>query len=220
MNLGVIFDLDGVIMDNNAYHEKSWQIFCDSNGIHLSDKDMQQFINGRRASDALDFIFNGNCTNAEKRKHQKLINKIYRDIYRKEIQPVDGLYPFLEELKESDIPVVLATSAPRGNVDFAFRHILIRDYFKTVLSAEDIYRGKPDPEIYCKAIQETGLSSCDCVVFEDSMSGVASALEAGAHVIGVATTLRKEDFSGTMEVINSFEEINVKKILSLIIGKK
>lgn len=215
-NIGVIFDMDGVVMDNNVYHAHAWKTFCEKHGIFLSDQELHHHIFGRVARDTIDYIFKRQHTKDEVDAYVDEKEMIYREMYKDRIEPVEGLLDFLHELRLRDVPVVLATSAPPGNVEFAFRFLPIRHFFSCILDASHVVRGKPDPEIYIKAIRELGLSPDRVIVFEDSLSGVQSALGAGAQVIGVATTHPPEEFTGTSKVIRNFKDIDVNLLFSIL----
>ena len=208
--------MDGVVMDNNIYHELAWKKFCEKHGVVLSDHELQHHIFGRVAKDTVDYIFKRDHTQDEVDAYVNEKEIIYRKMYEDRIELVEGLDEFLNELKHQNIPVALATSAPPGNVEFAFRYLPIKHFFSCILDASHVVRGKPDPEIYIKAIRELGLEADRAIVFEDSFSGVISALNAGAHVIAVATTHRPEEFSGTAKVIRNFKDIHVNQLFSII----
>jgi len=216
-NIGVIFDMDGVIMDNNKYHEKAWKQFCYNYEIELSDEELHSYVYGRIAKDTLDFIFKKDHSPDQINKYVEEKEITYRKEYVKKIKLLDGLSNFLEELKSNNVPMALATSAPHGNIEFAFKYLPIKDYFKFILCASDIIRGKPDPEIYIKAIMKLNLPSKQCIVFEDSLSGVKAAVDAKTQVIGVSTTHKAEEMNGVKLVINDFTQINYAKLLSILI---
>ena len=138
-------------------------------------------------------------------------------MYKKKISLVPGLQGFLDELKEKDVPVAIATSAPSDNVEFVFRYLPIQNYFKFVLDASHIKNGKPDPEIYVKSISRLGLKPEQCIVFEDSLSGIQAAIDSGAHVIAVSTTHKPEEFKNVDGIIKDFRNMTYKKLLSTII---
>jgi len=215
-DIGVIFDMDGVIMDNNAYHEKAWRAFCEIHNIHLSNKAFHNYIFGRISNDTINYIFKKNHTEKEINNYVDIKENIYREIYRDNIRLLAGLKDFLIELKKMGIPIALATSAPTENVEFAFKYLPIRNFFRCILDASDIKKGKPDPEIYTNAIDLLGIKPECCIVFEDSISGVQSALNAGAHVIGVATTHNPEELDGVSLVIKNFKSMSFTKMTSIL----
>ncbi|MBS0000406.1 MAG: HAD family phosphatase, partial [Cyclobacteriaceae bacterium] len=143
---------------------------------------------------------------------------IYRTLYRSRIKPLDGLFSFLDDLERNHVPMAMATSAPPGNIEFAFHYIPVAKYFKYQLNASDIKKGKPDPEIYIKSIQKLGLSPEECIVFEDSHSGIKAALAAGARVIGVSTTHKPSELNGVEKVIPDFIGIKYEDLLKILTG--
>lgn len=215
-NIGVIFDMDGVIMDNNKYHEKAWKLFCEHHRIELSDEELHSYVFGRIAKDTLDFIFKKNHSKEEIDTYVEEKEQTYRKDYVTNIKMLNGLDHFLEELKRFNVPMAVATSAPPENIEFVFKYLKIRDYFKFILCASDITKGKPDPEIYIKAIKELNLYPGDCVVFEDSLSGIKAALDAETQVIGVTTTHEAKEMKDVRLVIDDFTQIDYPKLLSII----
>jgi len=215
-NLGVIFDMDGVIMDNNTYHEAAWRDFCEKHGIRLTDEELHEHVFGRVAKDTLEFIFKKELKSEAIDRFVEEKEIIYRSIYRHQIRPLDGLIKLLDDLKINNIPMAMATSAPPGNVLFTFSYLPIESYFNHLLNASHISRGKPDPEIYIKAIQYLALPPENCVVFEDSISGVRAALGAGAKVIGVSTTHEAGELKGVIKVIPDFKEMTYMELLTLV----
>ena len=214
--LGVIFDMDGVIMDNSAFHETAWKSFCEKYGIHLTDEELHEFVFGRVAKDTLEFIFRKELTPAEVDHFVEEKEVIYRAIYQSRIKPLRGLPEFLEDLRRNHVPMALATSAPPGNVTFAFSYLPIEKYFQYQLNASHIKKGKPDPEIYLRSIEYIGLPPGNCIVFEDSLSGIKAALGAGAQVIGVATTHKASEMNGVARVIKDFGDITFRDLLSIL----
>ncbi len=215
-NIGVIFDMDGVIMDNNKYHEKAWKLFCEHHSIELSDEEFHSHVFGRIAKDTLDFIFKKNHSKEEIDTYVEEKELTYRKNYVSKIKMLTGLDYFLEELKRFNVPMGLASSAPPENIEFAFKYLRIRDYFKFILCASDIINGKPDPEIYIKAIKKLNLNPGECIVFEDSLSGIKAALDAEAQVIGVSTTHKAKEMKDVRLVIDDFTQIDYQKLLSII----
>ncbi len=211
---GVIFDMDGVITDNNSYHEKAWAEFCLAYGRRLTPEEVHNYIFGRLAGDTLEYIFKRKLTAGEIDKYVAEKEKIYREIYVEHIKPVNGLIKFIIELKSNNYKLAIATSAPPGNVEFTFEHIPIKDYFEIVLDASSIKNGKPNPEIYKKAISLLDLKPSECLIFEDSLPGIRAAMGSGSRVIGLSTTHAKEylEVEGPEKIIRDFTEVNIRDL--------
>ena len=110
--------------------------------------------------------------------------------------------------------MAVATSSSRRMLDFTMGLLDLKEFFKVIVTADDIKESKPDPEIYLKASKMLGDSPNDCVVFEDSFSGVESATGAGMKVILVMTSHKRDKFEKIDGAINDFSEISVKFLSS------
>ena len=216
LKFGVIFDMDGVIIDNNPYHKLAWQSFSESYGVKLSEEEIREHIFGRVSRDTLEYIFKRRLTEEEINRYVEEKEKIYRETYRDHIRPLRGLIPLLTDLQKNMVPVALATSAPPGNVEFTFNHLPLSSYFRFHLDASDINKGKPDPEIYLKAVKKLDIPADRCIVFEDSIAGVKAANRAGTRVIGITTTHSGEELEGAIDAVSDFSEMSYKKIRELI----
>ena len=209
---GVIFDMDGVITDNNPYHKKAWDKFSEQYGVRLTSDEVNNYIFGRVARDTVEYIFKKKLTQEEIDDYVEQKENIYKKIYEAHIKPVDGLIAFLEVLTLNKFKLAMATSAPRGNVNFTFRHIPIKHFFDVILDEDSIINGKPHPEIYIKAIKMLGLVPEQCLIFEDSLPGIAAAKGSGAFVIGVSTTHDEAELSGVHKVIRDFNQVNINDL--------
>lgn len=216
--VAVIFDMDGVIVDNNPFHKKAWQIFCTKYHLEINAGDLIQNVWGRTNEDILNFVFQRNLSHEETLKYAAEKEALYRDLYKTEIKPVSGLLQFLESLKINNIRLGVATSALQDNLDFVLEHIPIRHYFSAMIEGSQIKQGKPDPEVYLKATKELNVSVENCVAIEDSFSGIKSAISAGMKVVGITTTHRKEELKMTNLVIKDFTEILYQDIEKLFNG--
>ena len=216
IKFGVIFDMDGVVIDNNPYHKLAWQSFAENYGVKLSEEEIREHIFGRVARDTLEYIFNRSITDEEINTYVEEKEKIYRDAYRDHIRPLRGLLPLLTDLQKNMVPLAVATSAPPGNVEFVFNHLPLSTYFQFHLDASDIIKGKPDPEIYEKAVKKLGIPADRCLVFEDSIAGVKAAARAGTRVIGITTTHSADELEGVMDAVSDFSTMSYEKIHSLI----
>ncbi len=200
----VIFDLDGTLLDNNAYHRKSWIEYLKSRGRDISEKEFNKNINGRTNKDVVEYIYGKNISDEEITNHTLEKEALYRKIYKPFIKPVNGLINFLEILKNKNIPMAIATSGIQPNIDFMFENIPIKEYLKTVVNSSHITKGKPDAEIYLKTASLLGVSPNNCLVFEDAVVGIESAKAAGMKVIAVATTQPKEELSGADMIVDDY----------------
>lgn len=202
---GVIFDLDGTLLDNNPYHLKSWIEYLKNIGRSISEEEYNKNINGRTNKDVIEYIYGRKMSDEDILKYSLEKEACYRKIYEPFIKPVEGLIEFLEILKNKNIPMAIATSGIQPNIDFMFQHVPIKKYFETVVNSSHIIKGKPDPEIYLKAASLLNISPRNCLVFEDAVVGINSAKAAGMKVIAVATTQSKEELSIADMIVDDFK---------------
>lgn len=214
--LAVIFDMDGVIVDNMKYHKKAWEMFLKK---YAPDMDVEEFSKhfGKVNKDLLKIVFQREVSDEEESRFGDEKEAFYRELYAEDIAPTDGLVEFLQELKENSVKTAVASAAPKVNVDFVFEKTGLRQYFDVSTDANDVTRGKPDPEIYLKTAEKLNCPPEECLVFEDSMPGILAGRNAGMKVIGVATSHPADELKDTEFVIKDFTEINFKNVLDYLI---
>ena len=214
----VIFDMDGVLVDTNPHHRTAWREYYQRNGKTLSDADFVQHVSGKHNADIVAHLFAGQTLTPEevhRLSHDK--EALFREIYQPDITPVAGLVPFLKSLKEAGLKLAVATSAPVENLDFVMDALNIRSYFDALLNESMVSHPKPDPEIYEKAMEMLGVEPADCVIFEDSMTGIQAAKASGATVIGMATTQTPDElYPFVDDVAHDFTDITLDRLQGLI----
>lgn len=212
----VIFDMDGVVVDNIPYHFDAWRQFATRYGLHLSDDELTRYVNGRVAKEVLEYLFKKELAAEEVHRYTEEKEGVYRDLYRPHLKPTEGLLPFLETLRTEGIPTAVATSAPYSNIDFTLGGTGTRPYFPEIVDARHVKRGKPDPEIYLQAAERLGMAPHQCIVIEDALLGVQAGLGAGMKVIGITTTHTASELSNTHLVIADFRALSLPVLRQLV----
>ena len=113
---------------------------------------------------------------------------LFREIYAPHIEPIEGILGFIADLKSNGVKLGVATSAPYANLDLILRDVPIREKLGSIMASEDVKKHKPDPEVYLTSAKNLGVSPEQCLVFEDSFSGISAALNAGMRVAGVLSS--------------------------------
>jgi HAD superfamily hydrolase (TIGR01509 family) len=198
----ILFDMDGVIVDSNPTHTIALKQFCLKHGYNLTEQHLREKIYGRANKDWIPNLF-GEIPEKLRQEYADEKEALFREIYH-DIKPLDGLVDFLKLLDEAGIKRAIATSAPRANVDFTLSKTHTASYFKVILDEAVVSIGKPHPEIYLKSAAALGMAPADCIVIEDSISGVKAGKAAGCKVIGVTTTHSEEELAGIDMVIRDF----------------
>jgi HAD superfamily hydrolase (TIGR01509 family) len=186
--------MDGTLVNNMHFHQQAWFAFLEEHGLRVTEEEYQD----KNAGILPEIIarFFPEVTDIEtvyelgRKKEQK-----YQEIYRPHIQALPGLESFLSSLRRSGVRTGLATAADRGNIDFTLDALGIREYFDVIVGAEEVTKGKPDPEVFLVTAEKLGVEPADCAAFEDSNPGIRSALAAGMRVVGLATTHTNDELS-------------------------
>ncbi len=141
---------------------------------------------------------------------------MYREIVAdRGLTALDGVRDLLDELNLAGIPCVVGTSTERANVEMSLDLLSLHGKFSDMVCSEDVSRGKPDPEVFLKAAEKTGLPPARCFVIEDTAHGVEAALAGGMKAIGVATTRPAELLSEAHWVAKDMTKLNLATIHSL-----
>lgn len=211
---GVIFDMDGVLVDSNPVHRKSLHLFCKKHNRQISEQFLRERVYGRTNQEWIPEVF-GDITVADTDRLADEKEKMFRDMFDPKSAVIPGLFAFLDQLYQSRIKLVVATSAPKENADFILDDLSIRHFFDAVLDSSHVVKGKPHPEIYLKAADAIGLPPQSCIVIEDSLSGVHAAIQAGAKVVGITSTHTREEMKNCDKVVNNFKELTAGSLAGL-----
>jgi beta-phosphoglucomutase len=217
---GVLFDMDGVIVDTNPAHKKAILQFCDTYNKRLSDDEMKKYIWGRTNKEWLRHLFGEDISDAQLKVYADEKEQLFRDIYEPDVTLLNGLISFLDMLGQHNIPKAIGTSAPRANVDFIFKHTGIEKYFDTVLDESFVTIGKPNPEIYLKAAKALHCNPEDCIVIEDSLAGIEAGKRAGSKVIGITTTHSDAELSQADVTAADFTTLSIDDLITLFKSSK
>ncbi len=212
---GVIFDLDGVIVDTAKYHYLAWKKLANSLGIDFDEKMNEQLKGVSRVRSLQKILSWGNKSLDEQafeqcmeRKNNDYLNYI-KDMNQEEILP--GVIELLEFLRKKNIPFSLGSASK--NAKTILRATRIMNWFVAIVDGNEVSKAKPDPEVFLIAAERMGIEPSECIVFEDSTAGVQAANHAGMLSIGIGdkNVLYEADY-----VFSDFTEIDFKFIESII----
>jgi sugar-phosphatase len=205
----VLFDLDGVVIDTRQSVTDFWLAFAAERKVTLTAADFDDHIVGVPASHTLRVLF-PDFPAAELPSFRRRIAAYESGLRYVELQ---GATAFLRALREAGVPTALVTSGEKWKVDEVFRQLGLGGLFDVIVTAQDIRRGKPDPACYVWATQRLGVAAPRCVVFEDSFSGVRSAVAAGALCIGVQAgpLARRLIEGGAWHVVSDFSTLSLSE---------
>lgn len=203
---GVIFDMDGVLVDTVKMHQKSWEELALKCKKPFSLKHFMQANGIPIALHAIAYGWTECSIESTHLAEQK--ERIYLErIKRSGLEPSLGVVSLLQRLLFRKIPCAVATSSSKESMDFVLEQAALRSYFKAFVSVEDVKRGKPDPEIFLQAAHQIGIEPGDCVVVEDAVLGIQAAKRAGIYAVAITSTHSREDLKEADRIIDSFAEL-------------
>lgn len=183
-----IFDWDGVLVDSATAHLESWHRLAREEGKSLPAGFFLPSF-GRKNDWVIPHLLHWTEDPREISRIGARKEELYRAIVAE--RGVD-LYPggvaLCESLAEKSVPMAIASSTARANIELTLDQAKLRHRFQAVVSAEDVNRGKPDPEVFLLAARRLGVPPERCIVFEDAPAGVEAAKRAGMRAIAVTTT--------------------------------
>ncbi|MFT3705081.1 MAG: HAD family phosphatase [Agriterribacter sp.] len=197
-----IFDLNGTMIDDMAFHAKAWHYLVNHDlGKVISEEAVKAEMYGKN-EEVLDRIFGKGRFTAE--EYQSLSiekERRYQQAYLPSLKLIDGLDQFLETAYTKHIPMAIGSAAIPFNIDFVLDNLHIRHYINAIVSADDVKFSKPDPETFLKAAALLKIAPEDCLVFEDAPKGVECAMNAGMKAVVLTTTHEAEEFAQYNNVV-------------------
>jgi len=208
-NSAFIFDLDGVIIDSMPMHVSAWRIYLNRLGIPIEDLEMR--MHGRRNDELVLELFGDHLSAAEVFEHGAAKERLFREMMQPALEAkiVPGVRDFL--MRADGIPRALASNAEPANIDFVLDRAGLRGSFDVIVDGHQVAHPKPWPDIYLRAADLLGRTPAQCIVFEDSPTGIEAARAAGSRVVGVGT--HTMDLDGVDVVIRDFRDPGLERWL-------
>ncbi|MCT9928865.1 HAD family phosphatase [Planotetraspora sp. A-T 1434] len=198
-----LFDLDGTLINTEPRSLALWRMLLENHDIP-HDEDLLRRFMGRRSSDVLPELF----PDADSEALIAEVRSYYDRPGLPDILPVPGAADLVRRVVETGSPVALVTSAHRSWALDRLEEVGVAHLVQTIVTAEDVAVGKPDPAGFLTAADRLGVEPVRCVAFEDSLAGIAAARAAGMTCVGVATTHHPDELSHADLVIADLSGID------------
>lgn len=213
--LGVIFDMDGVLIDTKEFHRASWYEMAALEGLTMTDELFYGTF-GMQNYQIMPMLA-GPISTEEVTRLSDLKEEIYRRRIEGHLTVMPGVEVLLRDLQSSGFLLAIGTSTPRINLDFVLAQIPVRGFFDALVTGEDVKHSKPAPDTFLKASERLNLPPHKCVVVEDAVQGVQAGLTGGMRVIAVTTTRLRQDLHEADRIVDSLEEVNAQDFLDLLL---
>jgi len=191
VDIGVIFDMDGVLLDSFQAHFESWKHVAAEHGFNLT-RDQFATDFGRTSREVIAETWGRIADSPERVKAIDARKEgLYRTIIQRTRPIMPGAIELIDGLRSAGIRLAIGSSGPPPNIQVALDLIGRRSSFQAIVTGADVQRGKPDPQVFLVAADRLGLDPGCCVVIEDAPVGVQAAHNAGMATIALVSTGRK-----------------------------
>ncbi|HTN52881.1 MAG TPA: beta-phosphoglucomutase family hydrolase [Anaeromyxobacter sp.] len=190
--LAAIFDLDGTLVDNMAFHGEAWVAMARRLGSRATRRQFEQEWAGKKSAEIFAILLGHDAAPEEANRLAEEKEVAYRALYAPRVAALPGLLAFLGRLEEAGVRLAVATAAPRANRELVLGRLGLERRFERVVGPEEVSRGKPAPDLFLAAAQGLGVEPTRCLAFEDAANGVVAARAAGMEAAGVLTTSSPE----------------------------
>lgn len=192
---GVIFDMDGVLLDSEPFICKAACMMFAEHGLTVRPEDFVPFV-GMGEDRYLGGVAQKYNFPIVIDRDKKRTYDLYLDIIKGQLHPLPGVHEFIAKCRAAGKKIAVASSADLRKVAGNLAEIKIpRETFDAVVTAEDVVHKKPDPEIFIAAAARLGLDPADCLVVEDAVNGVAAARAAGARCLALTTSFTRDQLA-------------------------
>jgi HAD superfamily hydrolase (TIGR01509 family) len=209
----LLFDLDGTLAETDSLHLPTWVDVLEPYGVKVDEEFYRKSISGRNTSEIVRDLL-PQLSDEENRSVGDAKEARFRE-RATELEPLPGLLDFIERGRERGMSIVLVTNAPEENVRAILLALGLRDYFDTVVLADEVEAVKPDPAPYKAALEKLGLPAEEALAFEDSVSGISSSVAAGIPTVGITSSQVPERLreAGAFTTVDDFTDPRVRELI-------
>ena len=175
-------------------HAEAFGVFAERHGLPPLTHDDRARLDGRRNSEIFPILFKRDVPRDEWLAYEHEKESLYRELSRGRLSPMNGLHQLIDRLKHESIPMALATSAPKLNVEHTLAELDLAGAFSIIVRGDEVARGEPAPDVFIEAAKRLGVDPAGCLVFEDAPMGIAAAQAAGMRVVALTTSFQAGHF--------------------------
>ena len=212
---GVIFDLDGVLIDTGQFHRQSWYDLAREEDFQMSDELFYSTF-GMQNYQIIPLLVRRDLTVEDIERMSEWKERRYRELISGKLTLQEGARGLIDELKSNGFLLAIGTSAPQANLAFMLEHTGVDDCFDAYVTGEEVSNSKPAPDTFLKAAEKLSLTPGCCLVVEDAVQGVQAAKKAGMKVVAVCTTRQREDLEEADLIVDSLGELKADDFLKLL----
>ena len=212
----VLWDLNGVIIDDMRFHLESFRLFLRELGLDMTEEYFIARCTGAPPTEVFADILPtiGNPISIEQAIERK--RQIYFEIIRGKMKMLPGVRQLIEGLSKLEVPQAIASGATRPEVEVILHEFGVAEHFGAIVACEDVSHGKPDPEPFVTAAARLCVDPEDCLVIEDGEYGVRAARTSGMQTIAVTNTQSRQNLADADLIVDSLEEVSAEQIVKML----
>lgn len=217
----VIFDFDGVIVDSEKLHHRAFNEVASQFNIEITTEDYYGRHLGLTDREVFEILVADNSLNDYTARIDQLVAEktaIFKHLAEAEAVVIDGVSDFLDMLRENNVPVAICSGALAPEIELILAGANLADYFRVIVAAEHVQRGKPDPQGFLLALQKLNdklsrdIRPSDCVVVEDSRWGLQAAKAAGMHAVAVTNTYEPAQLAAADRIVEKLSDLRMEDL--------
>jgi len=220
----VIFDFDGVITDSEVLHLRAFNRSLARYGVEIATKDYYQTYLGFCDADCYKMLISQGLLKIDERQIDDIIKektRIFEELARTEGRTIEGVHDFLKMLEHNKIPMAICSGALLAEIELLLEEARLRHFFATIVSAEQVKKGKPNPEGFLLALQRLNngrnpaITPGQCIIIEDSHWGLQAGKAAGMHTIAVTNSYDAEQLTIAEKIVASLSDLTIDDLRQL-----
>lgn len=220
----VIFDFDGVITDSEVLHLRSFNQVLAGHNIKISTKDYYKDYLGLTDVDCFKLLAHKGLLRVAEQQIEGLVkrkNKVFERLAKTEGRIIEGVRDFLGMLGQNSVPMAICSGALLAEIELILEESRLRSFFEVIVSAEDVKKGKPNPEGLLLTLQrlnqnrQNPITANQCVVIEDSHWGLKAAKDAGMHSVAVTNSYEAEQLVLADLIVSQLDQLSISKLQEL-----
>jgi beta-phosphoglucomutase len=227
----VIFDFDGVITDSEILHLRAFNRVLAQYGIEITTKDYYKDYLGLTDFECFKLVADKSQLQLDRQGIENLIKqktRIFEELAKTEGRIIEGVRDFLEMLRQNNVPMAICSGALLAEIELMLEEARLRPFFAVVVSAEQVKKGKPDPEGFLLTLQklnrivspaQAGIQNHilpnQCIVIEDSHWGLEAAKAAGMHTVAVTNSYDADQLAMAEKIVTQLNELSIVDLQQL-----
>lgn len=215
---GVIFDVDGVLVDSYQAHFVTWQASARKHGFDCTEPEFALAF-GRTAREVIRESWDSTLSDQWIQDFENEKESLYRQMIAKEFPAIEGAFELIHALHAENVPMAIGSSGPPLNVQAVIEALKAEDAIKTVITGADVKIGKPNPDVFQQGAVGMQIPTNRCVVLEDAVPGLQAARAAGMKCVGVVSHGRsREELADADYLVTDLTEVSPQLLRKIIDG--